>query len=270
VGIARRASGARRHVVRPRVLAGSLGVACALVGCGGGAPLLHPAHVLAAGDVSMGAGVSGQALVRGTGAASNGDQSGSVLQSVAVAPGVAPWVAARVGIAGSNEGGLTYSGRSARLDVRHAFDLGRPTLSIGLGASVVIPDRPGVSSERSAVYGGGLDLPILLGVHSRSDLYALWIGPRAGFELLRGNVSETSLLPGTAGPGVSSDKLDDVNARHFFVGGLAGVRAGFRHLHVAFEVAASYHAADGTFGALPATSIRALSITPAGALIATF
>lgn len=231
---------------------------------------MHPAHVLPAGDVSMGAGLSGQALVRGSGASSAGDQSGPVLQSAAVAPGVAPWVAARVGITGANEGGITYSGRSARLDVRHAFDLGRPTLSVGLGASVVIPDRPGSSSERSGVYGGGLDLPILLGVHSRSDLYALWIGPRAGFELLRGNVSETALLPGTAGPGVSNDKLDDVSARHFFVGGLAGLRAGFRHVHVAFEVAASHHAAEGSFGSLPATSIKALSITPAGALIATF
>lgn len=231
---------------------------------------MHPAHVLSPGDVSMGAGVSGRALVLRATASSTGDQSGSVLQSAAVATGVAPWVAARVGIAGSNEGGITYTGRSARLDVRHAFDLGRPTISVGLGASVVIPDRPGSSGERSGVYGGGLDLPVLLGVHSRSDLYALWIGPRAGFELLRGSVSETALIPGTAGPGVASDKLDDVSARHFFVGGLAGLRAGFRHLHVAFEVAASYHAAEGSFGALPATSIRALSITPAGALIATF
>ena len=53
-------------------------------------------------------------------------------------PGISPWVSARVGLPHANEAGLTYTGRSLRLDGRHAFSLGGAwALSLGLGASAV-------------------------------------------------------------------------------------------------------------------------------------
>jgi hypothetical protein len=71
-------------------------------------------------------------------------------------------------------------------------------------------------------------------------------------------------------PGAPADRLDDVNATHFHVGGVAGLRAGFRHIHVAVEVDAGYHRARGTFGSFPSLAIEAFAITPAGALTITF
>src|SRR6185369_12120360 len=94
-----------------------------LVGCAGGGPLLHPAHVLKPGEVQVGAGLSGQIALRVLPSVTAGEAE---LQRLTVAPGVAPWAGARVGIAGSNEAGLAYTGRSIRLDGRYAFSLGAP------------------------------------------------------------------------------------------------------------------------------------------------
>src|SRR6202034_1952887 len=88
----------------------------------------------------------------------------------------------------SNEAGLTYSGRDIRLDGRHAFSLGKPTLSVGLGVSAIIAHAPGSGSDPTGVYGAGVDIPVLLGVHSANDIYAFWFGPRAGFEYIAGGV----------------------------------------------------------------------------------
>src|SRR5262249_14255801 len=137
-----------------------------LAGCGGGVPLLHPAHVLPPGEVRVGAGLSGQValmpLPTTTGTAANNAK----LQQLTAAPGVAPWVGGRIGIQGDNEGGLTYSGRSLRLDGRHAFSLGAPTLSVGLGLSAISAQRPGEGKDGSSVFGGGFDVPILFGAKS--------------------------------------------------------------------------------------------------------
>lgn len=234
----------------------------ALAGCGGGAPLLHPAHVLAPGFVDFAAGVSGRAAVGAT--ASGKDDA--ALERVSIAPGVSPVVAARIGLQGQNELGLGYYGRSVRLDARHAFDIGGAALSLGLGASAIVPGRPTGAQEGDDVYGAGADLPIIFGARSRSDLYAVWIGARGGFELFRGT------LPAVATPAGSADAAApvlDVDGRHVFGGALVGLRAGFRHLHVAIEVDAAYHHAWGSLGAASA-SVDGFSITPAGALVASF
>jgi len=224
-----------------------VGAALSLLGCGAGAPLLHPAHVLNPGNVSAGAGLSGELSL---GAASI-PADGSTLAQLAAAPGVAPWINARVGLVGDNEAGLTYTGRSLRLDARHAFALGTAALSVGLGGSVLAPVRPG-NDVGGSVFGGGVDVPVLFGVHSKSDLYALWIGPRGGFEALNGEVLGTH-----------------VSARHLFGGFVFGVRGGFRHVHVALELDGAYHRADGTlFGASAGASLFAL--TPSGALLLSF
>lgn len=245
----------------------------AAAGCAGSAPLLHPAHVLRPGVVSAGAGVSGQVALapRAQAAPQPGSAAGSVeasapveLERMTVAPGVAPWIGGRVGIAGDNEAGLTYTGRALRIDARHAFSLGKPTLSVGLGSSAVFGRRPGSGDDGSSVYGGGLDLPVLLGFHTTADLYALWFGPRLGIELLRGRLQEQAAPE----PGAAVE-LAEVSARHFQLGFVLGARAGFRHLHVAVEVGAAYHRADGTVGAAD-LSLEQATITPGGALFITF
>lgn len=235
-----------------------------LAGCGGGAPLLHPVHVLPPGEVRAGAGLSGQIAVtklpiaRSPAAAAPAGK----LQQLAVAPGVAPWVGGRIGIQGDNEGGLTYSGRSIRIDGRHAFALGSspggPALSLGLGASALSAQRPGEGLNGSSVYGGGFDIPILFGVRSSSDLYNLWLGPRVGMEFMSGRV----LLN-------ESMSLTDVSARHFYAGFVAGLKVGFRHVHAAIELDGAYHRADGAFAGAK-LGLNQFTLTPGGALLISF
>jgi hypothetical protein len=245
-------------------------LACALLaaatvsGCAGGGPLLHPAHTLRPGSASFAAGASGQIALRDLSDPQDNDER--KLQEATVAPGVAPFVSGRLGIAGDNEAGLAYTGRAVRVDARHAFDLGGPALSIGLGGSLIFPQRPGRDDDELRLYGGGVDLPILIGVRSRSDLYALWAGPRVGLQLIQGD---------TAAPFVGEDPNEptpearDVDGKHIYTGLVLGMRAGFRHLHVALEIDASYHHAWGTLGD-QARAIDQVSITPAGALVLSF
>lgn len=228
--------------------------------------------------MTMGAGLSGrialqaiEAPAAGTSASvqATNARNAARLDALAIAPGIAPWVGGRIGIRDANEAGLAYSGRAVRLDARHAFALGMPTLSVGLGASVLTPARPRNDTGTESVYGGGVDIPVILGVTSQSDLYSLWIGPRGGVELLRGNVLGEA-EPGSGQPTGSSGPVGlEVDARHFFVGFVAGLRVGFRHVHLAIEVDGAYHFAEGNFGAL-STKINQFSLTPAGALIVSF
>jgi hypothetical protein len=252
---------------RVRVLS-ALGAIAALglAGCGGGAPLLHGAHVIHPGDVRVGAGLSGQLTLRKLSpGADPGGQNIGKLGDLATAPGVAPWVGGRFGIAGDNEAGLTYTGRSVRIDVRHAFPIGQAAaLSVGLGGSAVAAQRPGEGVDGSSVFGGGFDVPVLFGARSASDLYALWIGPRAGMEFLGGRVA-------LASPGLmdAAPVLSDVSARHFFAGFVAGIKVGFRHVHVALELDGAWHHASGSFQDV-STSLSQLTLTPAGALLISF
>jgi hypothetical protein len=238
--------------------------------------LLHPAHVLAPGDVTAGAGVSGQLGLTHlpVDKTPQESQNRTTVQDLSVAPGVAPWGAARVGIIGSNEAGITYSGRTLRVDARHAFAIGKAALSVGVGASGVFAEAPGGGNARG-VWGGGADLPVLIGVRSTGDLFAFWFGPRAGFEIVSGQIQLSNFAGGAP--------LFDVDGKHFYAGLTAGMRAGFRHIHLALELNAAYHTADGTFrptmlgggvgAALPASSsssVQQLSLTPAGALVVTF
>ncbi len=240
-----------------------VGAALSLLGCGAGAPLLHSAHVLHAGDVTAGAGLSGELALSQLSVSPGSDPRGAGrLAQIAAAPGIAPWVGGRFGIAGSNEAGLTYTGRNLRIDVRHAFALGTAALSVGIGGSVIAAERPGQDVEGSSVFGGGVDIPVLFGVHSKSDLYAFWVGPRAGFEALNGHIATSQVQ-------TDALALSDVSARHFFGGFVVGVRGGFRHIHVAIEVDGAYHRADGSiFGS--STGVGLFSLTPSGALVISF
>lgn len=234
----------------------ALALGAALVGCGGGSPLMHPAHVLRPGYVSFGGGVSGRFALRSPpGSAGATPTVEERFHEVTVAPGIAPWVAGRVGIEGANEAGLTYTGRTARIDARHAF-AGSPTVSVGLGAHLVLFELKERWRHRNPVLGGGADVPILVGWKSQNDIYALWVGPRAGFEMLDGTVF---LLDDPIG----------VSGQHVFVGALAGLRAGFRHVHVVMELDAAYHRVGGTVAGVD-TTLHLASLTPAGAVVVNF
>jgi hypothetical protein len=249
---------------------------CAALGCAGGAPLLHPAHVLRPGVVTVGAGLSGEAALPSRIRVEAGGAPGepaepltageqAEINELTVAAGIAPWVGARVGIAGSNEAGLTYTGRAIRVDGRHAFSLGVPSLSVGLGAAALIAQRPGEGRDASSVYGAAFDVPVLLGFRSRGDLYALWFGPRAGFELLRGKLARSVEVE----PGVFDLEFVDVSAQHLEIGFVLGVRGGFRHVHVAIEAGAAYHRANADLGG-SALALEQATLTPGGALLITF
>lgn len=242
-------------------LAAALLLAFAGTGCAGGAPLLHPAHVLRPGFVSVGAGVSGD-LVLMKSAPDATDEAD--LEELSVAPGVSPWVSGRVGLTGSNEAGLTYTGRAIRVDGRHAFSLGAPTLSVGLGAAALLAQRPESGQDGSSVYGIGFDAPVLLGFQSRSDIYAFWLGPRVGFEVLRGR-----LQTGAVDPVTEEAPLLDVSGQHLQLGFVIGARVGFRHVHVALEAGAAYHWVEGEISDTSVTLEQA-TIAPGGGLILTF
>lgn len=249
-----------------------LGLVCA--SCSGSSPLLHPAQVLRPGRVSVGAGLSGEMILAGETAAAvragsaeadapgTGDARRQALEELTVAPGVAPWVGARMGIEGSNEAGLTYTGRMLRVDGRHAFLLGEPTLSVGLGIAALLAERPGEDIGGSRAYGAGFDIPILLGFQSTAGLYSLWLGPRFGFELVDGQVGVPSAAPG-------GQVLTDASGQHLQLGFVLGVRAGFRHVHVALEVGATYHRAWGELGGQH-VNIEQASVAPGGGLLFTF
>ena len=92
----------------------------------------------------------------------------------------------------------------------------------------------------------------------------VWFGPRAGFEILRGRVTDNQIDAGG-----SSDTSSAVSGHHLYVGGVVGFRVGFRYLHAALELNVQYHAAAGTIGTLDVTAHN-VSVAPAGAVILSF
>lgn len=230
--------------------------ALAFCGCGGTGPLLHPAHVLPAGDVSVAAGLSGQALLLGRTA----QTPEGTLQAVSAAPGVAPWLGIRAGLPRSNEAGLSATSRNVRLDARHAFDLGTATLSVGAGANAIFSGRLEAEQDTRSltVYGGGADIPLLIGANTASDLYALWAGPRLGFDWVGGRID-----------GPAAAVAGEFSARRFHAGLVLGLRGGFRHVHAAFEVSATYHRIDGAVGGRDVAT-QQWTLAPGGALVVTF
>lgn len=236
-----------------------------LVGCAGAQPLLHTAQALPPGKVTIGAGVAGRLTTLET-TPETDNTPPAVVEDFALAPGIAPWAAGRVGIVGDNEAGLLYSGRTLRADFRHAFKIDPIYLSIGLGGSALLPRGRLGDSDLGSVAGGGADLPVLFGWTSDAELYSVWFGPRAGFEIFSGNILESELtLTGR------DDTYVPFSGKQIYVGGLIGAKIGFRMIHAALELDIDYHFADGTFGEDEETfGVEQLSVTPAGAIILTF
>ena len=92
--------------------------------------------------------------------------AGSALVAAAIAPGLAPFVGARVGVGNNFEGGLTYTCRSVRVDRRRGFDDGKGTLAPGLGAPAepfglrqANDDRPPVPQGHLPAYAPAIPTP---------------------------------------------------------------------------------------------------------------
>jgi hypothetical protein len=261
-----------------------------LVGCGGATPLLHPAHVLAPGEIRAEAGIAARAVVGNMGDAlkSAGNEAANAkalgqdpcatgcsttyaegaLVAAAMAPDLSPVAGARVGVGAEFEGGIMYTGRGARIDLRRAFALGkRPTawaLSIGLGVDFAFEGRNSNNGlpdvDNANLFGVGGDLPVLLGWKSSANLYYVWLGARFGYEhdTIQPRNSETVPPDGqSTAPQLAGDR--------FAVGGLLGLAIGFRHIHVALELEADYALVTGSFGGTSA-KVEGLSLTPATAL----
>jgi hypothetical protein len=268
----------------PRALVAIALAGSASAGCAGGTPLLHPARTLPSGEIRAAGGLSGQVAVgsiandlraarndaaanpNGPGApGSNETYARGALVAAAIAPGLAPFVAARVGIGGEAEGGITYTGRTARIDLRRSFEIGGGmSLSIGAGGSGALYGRQQGSTlpnvDLSKLRGYGADVPALIGWESGAGIYRAWAGLRSGFE----HVSIENLTSEPKGTAFGLDPVT-LSATRYYGGGLIGAAAGFRHVHVALELGVQYAAVDGQFNQTN-VKIHGVALTPASAV----
>lgn len=272
--------GAGTHLPILAFTAAALG----LLGCAGGAPLLHPARALGQGEVRAAGGLSGQIAVGSAAddlrvareqAAATPEPQGQpgtnpayakgALVAAAMGPGLAPYVSARVGVGSGAEGGITYTGRAARIDIRKAFDSGAWSYSAGVGVSVPFYGRQQGDSltnvDLSSLRGYGADVPLLVGWESAGGIYKLWAGPRGGWEHVSIGALTTEPKPSAPGPELSADR--------FYVGAVAGLAVGFRHVHVALEFAGSYTHINGEYNNNRVT-VTGFALTPASSVWWTF
>lgn len=280
-------------------------LALMLAACGGGAPLLHPAHVLPVNAVSFGAGVSGQfasgeaeaRIDSGRLAATQSFSDPEVAQRYAegvlsqalLAPGLSPWVAARVGLPWRTEAGLTYTGRGIRLDGRHLLVSGEVwALSLGLGASALFLSRDSSAPTAAAADGStageaefdlnasgwGADVPLVVGYEAVNGFLDVWAGARAGFERIEGRLQSSAGDP-------TASRID-AEGQRWWGGGLAGFSLGVPPLWLRFELATTFHQVTGQLtgeaaqpGASPAPAfgsvdVQGWSLSPSAAIIGKF
>lgn len=276
----------------------------AAAGCGGAVPLLHPAHVLPPGKVSMGGGVAAQfvsgkarsAIDRGrqagggTGSVPGGSSAERDLVAGSIAdrlttPGLSPWVGARAGIGFTSDAGVTWTGRSVRVDARHAFENKHYALSLGLGLSGVL-SQPGADKPEQTSRGGGaipgvvtsgasgygLDVPIIAGWRSKASLVQVWGGVRGGYEHIGGDFYLRT------DPDPTIEQAAPVSAQRWFAGGLVGVAVQIEPFWLGAELDVAYQSLDGSLrlegsgGSLRSigASMSGLTIGPGGALAARF
>jgi len=236
---------------------------------------MHGAHALSSGTTATGAGFSGTFATSGARASvdpprayqppsASDDTLKQDALSAAMAPSVAPWVGARAGVPGDNEVGLAFTGRTMRLDARHAFESGSMAFSLGAGGNIVWRSSESNDRELLRLRGGyGFDVPALFGWRSDAGVVSLWGGARGGMEFLDTEIVNRadSQPAGMPRPG-----LDFI---HSYVGGVAGLAMGLRHLHVALELDVFHHWFSGDYEG-SAVKVRGVTLTPAGALIFTF
>jgi hypothetical protein len=250
--------------------------------CGGGIPVLHPARTLPGGTAQAGAGFSGNVATGGlsdalgaarveaaahpgvTPAGSGETFLKGALVAASVAPGLAPVVAARAGVGAQWEGGVAYTGRLVRVDVRRSFDLSSHwALSVGAGGSAALHGHQDGGAlpniDLADLHGWGADLPLLIGYQSDGDLYMLWMGARAGYE----HVEASNATASANGPSGT------LAATRVWGGGLLGAAVGFRHVHVAMELDVSYASIAGDSNQTHA-QVAGVTLCPSTALWWTF
>lgn len=291
----------RRRAVSPLAVVSLLATVAGTQACGGAAPLLHPARTLPIGTVSAGAGVSGQfasndidgAIGRGRSAATQSLSDQEVAQTYAtgvlaralVGPGASPWVSARVGLPENLEAGLTYVGRSLRLDGRHVLPVSDSwALSLGLGATALLssPDStslgapsPGEQPLGEAEFGldargWGADVPVLFGYESFGGFFELWTGLRVGYESLSGELQTNVHDPTSPVMNASGERI--------WVSGLAGFSLGVPPVWFRFELSTTAHRLSGEVSSIgvgpdPSSTTAELtgwSFAPSGSLVGKF
>lgn len=268
--------------------------------CAGGTPLLHPAHPLPRGAVTVGAGTSQRFALGEADAAMDAAVDAAredvtaeeipvvvrgAVAELTAAPGLAPWVGVRAGMGRGLELGFVSSGRTLRLDGRRAFAGDSTALSVGLGVSSQL-GAPADAFEIHGVIGGvrdrglasvALELPILVGYRSSASVVSLWVGIRPGVEAMRAELlldsGEASVLETT------------VRARRLWVDGVLGAMVGVRPLWVALEldvghawgsgrwdapVPADRGAATADLAGAESDPIGAFTLTPAAVLVGRF
>jgi hypothetical protein len=258
-------------------------------GCGGALPLFHGADTLPKGFVTAGAGIAAN-VVRGdastalrsaqettvVGAALRPQDATSyrrgALVAASFAPGISPWVGARVGLGYQLEAGLAYTERALRIDLRRSVTLSKSlTLSAGAGAMTIIGRRgDGASNDLAGLDLGGLrglgvDLPVLVGWQSDAGLVRLYGGARAGHEVVDGDVG-VGVAAGGASDGSSRVPID---GRRTWVGGVAGFALGFRHVFGVLELGAGGAWARGHVGG-ESLRVSGVMLAPGAALVARF
>jgi len=179
-------------------------------------------------------------------------------------PAVAPFAAARVGVPGSNEAGLSYSGQAVRGDLRHGFSWGSYALSAGLGVtgrfgqtSVDLPPN----TDLSGAHGLGVDLPVVFGYRSDADLLSAWGGLRGSFDHWSGTVL------------LDANPAFELDASRFSVGPILGMSVGLPPFWVSAELELDYAHVTGALdrpGTRFDAKIDGWSARPAGALSARF
>lgn len=221
-----------------------------------------------------------------------------------MAPGLSPYVGARVGLGGSNEAGLTYTGRTARIDARHAFSDASVALSFGVGVSHVFMhprsyDTPGPGAPlvagrftdenaKLSASGWGLELPIIAGWRSSGSVVSVWGGARAGYEHVSGGLPVSFAPPPPDPPNPLPPPTPSLEAglsgSRFWAGGLLGFAVGVKPIWVAVELDAAYQAmsANANFPAEtlsptqpggPAerkATFSGVTVAPTGAIIGKF
>lgn len=252
-------------------------------------PLLHPAHAVAPGHVSGALGASGHfvlgdvsnALERADAAGPSVDSeavertAAGVLASVLGEPAVAPFVAARAGVARDLEAGLAYSGRSLRLDGRYVRQARYTAISGGLGFELVTahpsksqdgqPTSPSLSGvDTSGVSGWAVSLPVLVGYRSDAELVQVWGGVRGRYEHANGEV----------GLALESSPSAEISGRGISAQALVGLAVGLPPIWVAAEVSVGYLDIKGDFepasGPSTSASLGGMTVSPAGALLVRF
>ena len=186
------------------------------------------------------------------------------LVAAAIGPGLAPFVAARVGIGNNYEAGLAYTGRAVRLDMRKGFDRGNVSYSAGLGLSAALYGRQNgtelAAVDLGSLHGYGGDIPLLIGWESAGGLYKIWGGGRGGYEHVI--VSTETSEPKDVPLGGSPIRLE---ADRFWGGAVVGIGTGFRHVHVALELDVAYQSVTGRFNDTKVT-VGGITLAPATAL----